>query len=147
MAISREDIEKIAKASADEITRRLRTEGTTRRAPYIHETKRIGDKVIRKYSVATTDLIVYEAWEPSALMGPHATITSIDDKWYGRIGTRRPSAELEALPAGSEERFRAVGKWYEDQYDDAYKLIVQAFPEAGAGRRSMGEITLHWSVD
>lgn len=145
MALSREDIEKIAKASADEITKRLHIGSTIRYAPYIHEAKRIGDKVIKKYSVATTDLIVYDAWEPSALMGPHATITSIDDKWYGRIGTKRPPPELEALPRMSEERFRAVGKWYEDQYEEAYELIVQAFPEAKAGKRGIGEITLHWS--
>lgn len=114
-------------------------------APYIHEVRRIGDKVLKKYSVTHTDLIVYEAWEPSELMGPHATITSIDTQWYGRIGTRRPPPELERLPAGSEERFRAVGKWYEDQYEEAYRLIIQAFPEAKAGKHSMGEITLHWS--
>lgn len=114
-------------------------------APYIHETKRIGDKVIKKYSVAATDLIVYEAWEPSAIMGRHSTITSIDGEWYGRIGTRYLPTELEELPAGSEERLRAVGKWHEDQYEEAYRLILEAFPDADAGRRSMGEITLHWS--
>jgi len=118
--------------------------GALARAPYISETKRIGDKVIKKYSVAGTDLIVYEVYEPSALMGPHGTVTSIEGKWYGRVGTRRPPPELEALPAGSEERFRAVGKWYEGQYEEAYKLITEAFPEAQGGRRSMGEITLHW---
>ena len=140
MAISREDIEKIAKASADEITKRLEAP----KAPYIHEMKRLGDKVIKKYSVATTDLVVYEAWEPSAIMGKHSTITSIDGQWYGRIGTRYLPPELERLPRG-DERSRAVGKWHEDQYEEAYNLIIKAFPEAEAGRRSMGEITLHWS--
>ncbi|MBA7608583.1 hypothetical protein ES703_15761 [subsurface metagenome] len=145
MAISREDIDKIAKASADEITRRLHGRGKESYAPYIHETRRIGDKVVKKYSVATTNLIVYEAWEPSAIMGRHTSITSIDSEWYGRIGTRYLSPELEKLPAGSEERLRAVGKWHHEQYEEAYKLIIQAFPEAEGGKRSMGEITLYWS--
>ena len=118
-------------------------------APYISETKRIGDKVVRKYSVGATDLIVYEAWEPSARsrrLEPvnHSTITTIEGQWYGRIGTRYLPPEIEALPRG-DERYRAVGKWHEDQYEESYRLIIQAFPEAGAGKRSMGEITLHWT--
>jgi len=123
MALDREDIERIARASADEITRRLHSQGGGSYAPYIHETRRIGDKVIKKYSVATTDVIVYEAWEPSHIMGPHATITSIDGEWYGRIGTRRPPSEVERLPAGSEERWRAVGKCYDEQYEEGEKLL------------------------
>ena len=142
MGIDREDIERIAKEIANRVESQL--SGSRYYAPYIHETKGIGDKVIKKYSVATTDLVVYEAWEPSAIMGKHNTITSIDGEWYGRIGTRHLPPELEKLPPGPE-RITAVGKWHEDQYQEAYNLILRAFPEAQAGKRSMGEITLHWS--
>lgn len=113
-------------------------------APFIHEIKRIGDKVVKKYSVAATDLLVYDAWEPSAIMGRHSTITTIEGRWYGRVGTRYLTPDVEALPPG-DERSRVVGKWHEDQYEEAYRLIIQAFPEATAGKRSMGEITLRWT--
>jgi len=116
-------------------------------APYIYETKTIGDKVVKKYSILTTNLVVYEAWEPSpsTITAAHRTITTMQGEWYGRIGSRNLPPEVEYLPAGSNERIYAVGKWHEDQYEEAYKLILQAFPEAEGGRRSMGEISLHWS--
>lgn len=113
-------------------------------APYIYETKKSDSKVVNKFSVAGTDLIVYEAWEPSAIIGKHGTLTSIEDKWYGRIGTRYLPPEIEELPRG-DQRTRAVGKWHDDQYEEAYALITRAFPESKDGRRSMGEITLHWT--
>lgn len=117
----------------------------TSHSPYTYETKRILDKVVKKYNIAATDLIVYDVWEPSELAGPHSTVTTIDGRWYGRLGTRRSTSELEGLAPGSEERFRAVGKWHDDQFEEAYRLIVQAFPEASGGERSMGQISLHWS--
>ena len=109
--------------------------------PNVHEIKRVGNKVIEKYSIFTTDFVVYCVWEPSAIMWRHSTITTINGKWYGRIGSRPLPPEMDKIPVGPE-RLAAVRKWQEDQYQEAYNLIIGAFPEAQAGSRDMGEITL-----
>lgn len=116
-------------------------------APYINEYKSAGDKVVNKYNIAGSNLIVYNAWEPSGIFGPHSTITMIEGKWYGRIGTRRLSPDIEKLQAGSKERIEAVGKAFESQYEEAYKLIEGLYPESANGRHTMGEIEKYWPYD
>lgn len=115
--------------------------------PYIEEKRHIGDKIVQKYNIIGTNLVVYNAWEPSSVMGKHSSITFIEGKCYGQIGHRFMSPEIEALPAGSKERIEAVQKAYDEQYQEAYRLIVEAFPEAASGSRSMGDIeTIYHSL-
>ncbi len=102
----------------------------------------VDGKGIQKSPIIGTGIVEYSAWEPSALVGRHSSITSIAGEWYGRIGTRWPPPELERLPAWSDERMKAVGRWHEEQYQEAYDLIIRAFPQAAKGRRSMGIITV-----
>lgn len=113
-------------------------------APHINEHKAVGDKIIDKYSIIGTNIIVYNAWEPSGVFGRHSTITTIDGKWYGRIGTRWLPPYLENMLAGSLERIQTVSKWLKDQYEEAYTLILQAYPEASSGMCTMGEIEAYW---
>ena len=103
--------------------------------------KEIGDKVVERYPILTTALLAYIALEPepAGVMGSHSSITYIEGKPYGRIGTRRLPPELERLPPGTE-RVTQVREWQETQYNEAYDLIIKAFPEAKAGKRGMGEI-------
>jgi hypothetical protein len=105
---------------------------------------------IKSTKIIGTTITVYSAYEPAAHGLPgagwdHSTLTSEDgsDGFLGRIGTRRLPAELEALPAYSDERLAAVGAWQEAQYREAYALILAAHPEAIDGRRSMGEIEVY----
>jgi hypothetical protein len=103
--------------------------------------------------VKTTDIIgtsirVFSAWEESAPMGAHSSLclSTYEDKtgvWFGRVGTNRDlPAEVEALPAGSDERIAAVRQWYESHYERAYAAIIAAHPEAATGKRDSGEIEL-----
>jgi hypothetical protein len=100
--------------------------------------------IVERYNIIGTRRWVYDAWEPSERNGEmpfsHSTIRTVDGRWMGRIGTRRLPAELEALPAYSSERARAVGAFHEAQYEEAYAAIIAAFPAAEHGCRSMGEI-------
>ncbi len=107
---------------------------------HVSEYKYLGDKAVHKYNIIGTNLIVYNAWEPSSITGKHSTITFIDSKCYGQIGTRRMPPEIDVLPAGSEERIKAVRRNYEEQYQEAYRIIIEAFPEASAGTRDMSDI-------
>jgi hypothetical protein len=98
--------------------------------------------------VVGTDIIgtgirVYSAWEPSKIgSGGHSTITWCADSkgWFGRIGTGPLPRDLDALPARSAERSAAVRAWHAAEYDRAYAAILARHPEAGSGRRDMGQI-------
>lgn len=116
-----------------------------KKAPYINDIKKVENKIIQRYSILTTDILVYSAWEPSTITGRHSTITSLNNKWYGRIGSRLLPPDINKIPFGPE-RLAAVEKWHKDQYQEAYSLIIEAFPEAKTGHRDMGDITLNRSI-
>jgi hypothetical protein len=118
-----------------------------------NETRRIGDFRIHRYNIIGTNLWVYDVYEPTAAprIGNgfgHSTFTSNNmfseskHAWFGKLGTRRLTPELDALPAMSAARSEAVQKFHNDQYDEAYRLIMEAFPEAAKGHRSMGSIEI-----
>ncbi len=109
---------------------------------YISEYRHVGDKVVHKYNIIGTRLIVYNAWEPSSVMGKHSTITTIDGKWYGRLGTSQVPPDINALPAGSDERIKAVRTYFDKEETEAYRIVIEAFPEAAAGTRDMGDIEI-----
>lgn len=97
--------------------------------------------IVKKVPILLTRDAAYSAWEPRAQGGGHSTITTIEDRWYGRVGTRRdlPPA-LDALPGGWEERIAKVRGWYEEQYAEAHRLIRQAFPNRAFRPAGMGEL-------
>ena len=84
---------------------------------------------------------IYSAWEPGKVMGNHTSITRIDEEWYGQIGSRMLPAELEALPAYTQERLDKVQAWQEAQYTEAYHAIREEVEVPGSARYSMGEIS------
>ena len=61
--------------------------------------------------------------------GGHSTITTFDglEGWYGRLGTRRLSDEINAIQVG-EKRFEAVDGWQRAQYEEAYEAILAVYP-------------------
>lgn len=96
--------------------------------------------IVRRLHIAGTHTYVFSVWEESSVTGPHGTITTFGDKWYGRVGTKSLTPEQDkALPAMSEERSRVVLANREAQYRLAYNLIRQAFPGL-KGAEDMGEI-------
>ena len=106
----------------------------------------IAGKVVRRYNIITTKLYVYDVYEKTAgVTGEHSTITTIDGIWYGRVGTRRLTPELDSLPTYTVERSNAVHGFLQQQYDEAYALIHQAFPESISGRHDIGDIEVVWN--
>lgn len=83
--------------------------------------------------------VAYSAWEPYA---GHSTLMHIDGVRVGRVGCRPLPTELDALPAGSDERYARVKAWYAAQYAEAYAAIEDAHPGAAGADRDMGEITI-----
>lgn len=86
---------------------------------------------IDRTQIIGTGFIFYTAWEQTK--NDHSSITSeeVEGKvvWWGEIKTRRLPAELDALPAMTEERLKAVQAWRETKYQESYRLILLAFPE------------------
>jgi hypothetical protein len=99
---------------------------------------------ITRHEIIGTNTVVFEAWEPYR-NNSHSTITRLKGEAHGRIGTRRLPTELDALPAYSDERLAAVTGWQQDQYDEAYAAILDAFPFIEAEADS-GEFTVHRSM-
>jgi len=106
---------------------------------------------IRPTNIIGTNHWVVSAWTPRATdengrcitNRDFSTITTIDGRPYGRIGTECLPAELDALPALSAERSAAVKAWRENIYRAAYLLIGVNLNIPAAARNireDMGEI-------
>lgn len=108
-----------------------------------HSTVKLMDntKVI-KTKLIGTNRVVFSAWEPTEFAVGHSVVTTIEGKWYGRIGSRRLPEELESLPAMSASRSKAVRAWHQSEYQRAYAIIEEYDPRATCGRRDMGEIEI-----
>ena len=99
-----------------------------------------GNKIVERYQIIGTRMMIYAAWElTEGIHGKHSTIQHINGLWYGKIGTRRIDCKL---PAFTKERSDYVMSEYDKQYNEAYKLITDNFPEASilSGHDSMGDI-------
>jgi hypothetical protein len=105
--------------------------------------KRIGDRVVRRSQIIGSRAVYYSVYEPFTAELLHSTQMTIGGKRMGQLGSRRLPGTLDALPPYSEARSKAVGKFHNEQYALAHKLIVHAFPEAEIGHRLSSEITLN----
>ena len=102
------------------------------------------DIKIKRTEIRGTDngnglAVVFSAWEP---YDRHSTMTTIDGKLYGRIGTRPLTARLDALPASTNARIFAVEQFHAEQQDEAYAAICEEYPGTDLNsNKCMGEIT------
>jgi hypothetical protein len=101
--------------------------------------------VIRRTAIAGTNIFVYSAWRyfgsvlllRSAAGAPYHTIASAESfgdprpGWYGKLGTERLPADLDALTPGSRERYARVTAWQSEQNSQAI-LAIEADPEVAA---------------
>lgn len=99
-------------------------------AEFKGETRRVGNVVVRATRTIGTMVVVFSAWEPSAMMGKHSTITTFDGEWYGQIGSRPLPTYIELLKGGSPERSEALRQFRQAQQIEAFGAIRAAFPEA-----------------
>jgi hypothetical protein len=97
--------------------------------------------VVQCFQIIGTEIYVIQALEPRT---NHTTIEDVDGHWFGHVGTRALPAELDALPALSEERSKKVGGWHQAQYAEALAMIEATFPGAVAASfmQFMGSIQI-----
>lgn len=101
--------------------------------------------VIQRTPIIGTTCVIFSVWEKGQITGTHSTITTINGEWYGRVGTERLPADLDALPAYSNERAAAVRAWQLRRYERAYDIIAHSEygHEAMNGRYSMGQVEIY----
>lgn len=102
-------------------------------------TVKIGNKVIRRFNVLTTDRWVYDVWEP---YGSHSSLTTIDGEHLGEVSRRPLPREIEGMKHWSDERIEAVRAFHRANWEECAQSILEAFPEAAAGRMEGGECVL-----
>jgi len=108
-------------------------------------------KLVYGFRVIGTDSWTVAAYEPSSIAGPHSSIHSFDwidqvlriSSYWGRIGTRRLPADLEALPARSQERLDAVRAHKASEYEEAHAIIERCYELAYGG---LGWMRATWDM-
>ena len=94
--------------------------------------------IVRRYQIIGTTIEVMDAWEP---LDGHSTITTINGRRYGQIGTRRLPREYANMERG-EARIRQVRAFYDRQFEEAYNVIIRTNADALSGRFSDGQISV-----
>lgn len=99
----------------------------------------------------------YSAWRPMSGCAftnhSFSTITHIDGRLHGRVGTDRLPANLDALPAMTDERSKAVRQWHTRLYELTYDLILNSpfgqeiCRNEAAAIHSMGAIDVYAEVE
>ncbi len=102
----------------------------------------IGEVLVQCIRIIGTNALVFSAYVPSSICGKHHNIMTHNGQWYGMVGTETLPAELDALPACTDERSLKVRAWHAERYRAAHTLIIEAFPEAAKGRPDMAEIRM-----
>lgn len=108
--------------------------------------------MVKLYNIIGTGLWIADAWElvdGGMLDCGFSTITFVDHQLYGRIGTNPDKAKYAHLPPYSKDRSDACMAAFNEIYEQAYKLIFEAFPELRAmgHKRSMGEVMVSKKED
>jgi lactate dehydrogenase-like 2-hydroxyacid dehydrogenase len=94
------------------------------------EARSVGNKLVTKSKVIGG--VVYSALEPSSYFGGHGSLTSVEGRTFGYVGTRRIGPEIEKLLPGSDERIEACRRFRLANALEAHALIRAAFPEETA---------------
>jgi hypothetical protein len=108
---------------------------------YVNEVKAVRGGYVHVVNIGQT--LIYSAWEPDHgyFVSKHGTITHLDvndqSVFCGRVSTERDPCDL---PAWSVERYNYCRAKQGRLDARAYAMIVEAYPEARHGRKTMGEI-------
>jgi hypothetical protein len=103
---------------------------------YVSDWRTVGSVYVHRYSILSTDCVVYAAYERLA---GHSSMTTHPalGVWIGEIHSRPLSANVDALPVGPA-RFAACDAFRAANDVESYKAILAVYPEAASGKRRVG---------
>lgn len=79
---------------------------------------------VTSHMLIGTKIEIFEAWKPTTLKSEYASLFRIDGELYGRIGTSR-------------------NENYEEQFQEAYAVILLKHPELVDAKISNGRIEVN----
>lgn len=84
--------------------------------------------IVTKHRIIGTRCLVFTAWEPQT--PEHITMTTIDGKPYGKIGSRDMGLCTKKYPYGSPERINLLKEYRELENLRAFTAIRIKYPDA-----------------
>jgi len=81
--------------------------------------------LVHFYRIIGTPTVVAEVLEPGDLASTHSSVTTVNGKWYGTLGTRVLPKEVDAIPRG-DARLAAVQRHRDHQVTWIHNLISKA---------------------
>ena len=131
----------------------LLASGHPRSAPkrdYVSDWRRVGRYWVHRYSILTTDRVIYTCLELRRGWGSHrlvnesyhsTTMTGPKGEALGSVTSRSVPMHIDRIPVGPK-RFAALDKWRARLESICYSAIREAYPESRMGERRHGEIEL-----
>lgn len=101
--------------------------------------------VVRKYNIIGTSGWTFEACVPVESFsgsGYSSFSRGEDGQLLATLGSEGLPAEIDSLPAYSDERSIAVRAFRVSVCEKAYAKIAEAFPEAAVGRQEYGRLSV-----
>lgn len=98
--------------------------------------------IAERYRIIGTNHFEYRALRPSPGYTGYFSFATVDGVTCGYVGSETLPADLDVLPACSEVRRQAVEAWQAERYAEAHAAILEAFPEAAQGTKSMNGISV-----
>ena len=107
---------------------------------YVSDWRRVGRYYVHRYSIITTDTVVYATFEVGKHWSTHSSwMTGPNGEALGTVVSRALPKHIDRLRGTT--RYAAVDKWHKRLDHIAYKAIRQAYPESrNARERGMGQI-------
>jgi len=96
--------------------------------------------IVKRTEICCSNHVVYSAYKPVKGYEGYSSFMTVKDQNCGRVGTEWLTPDLAALPAFTDERYKAVKAYHEMNYERAYAAILAEYPHLKGARRDMGEI-------
>ena len=106
----------------------------------VDATRKVGSVVVHRYRIIGTPRVVHAVYVPGATyFSEFSTTFRIDGVLCGKLTSKQIPANVNALPVGPA-RFAACDAHRSELEEQAYRAIVEAFPDAAHGAREHGDI-------
>ena len=109
---------------------------------YVSDWRRVGRYYVHRYSILTTDRVIYAVFESGTRWSTHSSwMTGPHGEELGTVTSRSVPKHIDRIPVGPK-RWAALDKWRARLERICYSAIREAYPESRMGERRHGEVEL-----